>query len=131
MTNITFTWILGFSNVYTLRNVNSIVMQHNLYTIMIIIGKNSDKKRKQWICLKVLSGGLRQLPTTESPWSKNAFYFIIKALFVFKTFTFSSWLFVQTGKPLDKQPKVNFRIYDVTDWTANKYHIHIAWYLNM
>ena len=56
MTNITFTCILSFSNIYTLRNVNSIVIQHNLYTIMIIISKNSDKKSKQWIYLKILYG---------------------------------------------------------------------------
>ena len=52
---------------------------------------------------------------------KNAF--IWKGLFVLKIFTFFSWLFVHVGKPFDKKAKVNFKIYDVTDWEANNKHI--------
>ena len=39
--------------------------------------------------------GLRQSLATESPLKlmKNAFYFTIKALFVFKIFKFLSWVF--------------------------------------
>ena len=43
---------------------------------------------------------------------KNAFYFILKALFVLKIFN-----------------KVNFEIYDVTAWLARNYNTHIAQYL--
>ena len=44
---------------------------------------------------------------------KNAFYFMLKAPFL--------------GTPLDK--KVNFKIYDITDWTKNNYNTHITQYL--
>ena len=54
---------------------------------------------------------------------KNAFYFMLKALFVLKIFTFLSWLFGYVGKWLDKKAVVNFKIYDVTDWTTN-----MIWY---
>ena len=37
---------------------------------------------------------------------KNAFYFILKALFALKIFKFLSWL--------EKKDKINFEIYDVT-----------------
>ena len=46
---------------------------------------------------------------------KNAFYFILKALFVLKIFTFFSRLFGHVGKFLDKKTKVDFKIYDVAD----------------
>ena len=54
---------------------------------------------------------------------KNVFYFMLKALFVLKIFTFLSWLFGYVGKWLDKKAVVNFKIYDVTDWTTN-----MIWY---
>ena len=60
---------------------------------------------------------------------KNAFYFILKALFVLDIFTFLSWVFGYVEKRLDKKAMVNFKIYDVTDWTTNIYNIHIAQYL--
>ena len=50
---------------------------------------------------------------------KNAFYFMLKALSVLKMFTFLSLLFGYAEKRLDKKTRVNFKIYDVTDWTAN------------
>ena len=46
---------------------------------------------------------------------KNAFYLMLKALFVRKIFTFlfpTSWLY---RKRLDKKSKVNFKIYDVKE----------------
>ena len=57
---------------------------------------------------------------TENPLKimKNAF-FILKALFVLKMFTFLSWLSIHVRKGLDKNPKVCFKICDVTDWTTN------------
>ena len=45
----------------------------------------------------------------------TAFYFMLKALFVFEIFTFLSWLFGYVEKWLDKKAVVNFKIYDFTD----------------
>ena len=59
---------------------------------------------------------------------KNAFYFILKALLVFKTFNFLSWLFGCVEKRLDQKDKINFKIYDVTTWLANNYKTHIDQY---
>ena len=50
---------------------------------------------------------------------KNAFYSMLKALFVLKKLTFLSELFGHIGKRFDKKAVVNFKIYDVTDWTIN------------
>ena len=60
---------------------------------------------------------------------KNAFYFTLKALFVLGIFTFLSRLFGYVRKDLDKKDEVNFKIYDVTDWTTNDYNKHIVQYL--
>ena len=60
---------------------------------------------------------------------KNAFYFILKALFVLDIFTFLFWLFGYVEKRLDKKAMVNFKIHDVKDWTTNNYNTHIAQYL--
>ena len=60
---------------------------------------------------------------------KNIFYFMFKALFVLEIFTFLSWLFGYKEKRLDKKVKVNSKVYDVTDWTANNYNTDIAQYL--
>ena len=61
---------------------------------------------------------------------KNAFYFMLKALFLLEIFNFLSLLFVYVEKRLDKKGKVNFKIYDVTHWTTNNiYNIFIVQYL--
>ena len=72
--------------------------------------------------------GLRQFLTTESPLKVmgNAFYFVLKAFSVLKIFKFLSWLFGHVGKRLHEKTKVNFKIYDATDWTANSSNTHIA-----
>ena len=44
---------------------------------------------------------------------------MLKALFVLEIFTFLSWLFGYVEKRLGKEVKVNFKIFDVTDWTTN------------
>ena len=44
---------------------------------------------------------------------ESAFYFMLKALFVLKIFTYLSWLFGYVEKRLDKKAKVNLKIYDV------------------
>ena len=68
---------------------------------------------------------LRQFVTTESSLNmmKSASYFMLKALFILKIFTFFSYHFGHAG--------VNFKIYDVTDWTANTYYTHTAQYHQM
>ena len=46
-----------------------------------------------------------------------------------RKYTFLSWLLGYVEKRFDKKVKVNSKIYDVTDWTTNKYNKHIAQYL--
>ena len=53
---------------------------------------------------------------------KNAFYFMLKAVFVLEIFT----LFVYVEKRLDKKADVNFKIYDVIDWVTNNYNIYFS-----
>ena len=61
---------------------------------------------------------------------KNAFCFILKALFILEIFTFLRYLlFGYVEKRLDKKAMVNFKIYDVTDWATNNYNIHITQYV--
>ena len=47
---------------------------------------------------------------------KNAFYFILKPLFVLKIFNFFPDILSHVGKRLDKKAKANFKIYDVIKW---------------
>ena len=63
---------------------------------------------------------LRQFLATESPLKrkKNAFYFILKTLFVFEIFTYSSWLFDYIEKRLDKKP--NFNVKFLTSQTGQQ-----------
>ena len=60
----------------------------------------------------------------ESPLKmmENAFKYILKALFVAKIFRLLSW---HMKKRLDKKDRVNFRIYDVTNWMKQTITIHI------
>ena len=39
--------------------------------------------------------------------------------------------FGNVEKRLDKKAKVNFKIYDITDWTTNNCNTHIAQYLRL
>ena len=57
---------------------------------------------------------------------RNAFYFILKALFFLKIFKVLSLLFGKVEKQLDKKDNIKFRIYDVTTWLTNNYNTHIA-----
>ena len=52
----------------------------------------------------------------------NVFYFISKAIFVLKIFTFCPDIFRYVGKGLDKKAKKNFKIYDVTSCNPNNYN---------
>ena len=61
---------------------------------------------------------------------KNAFCFILKALFILEIFTFLRYLlFGYVEKRLDKKAMVSFKIYDVADWATNNYNIHITQYV--
>ena len=59
---------------------------------------------------------------------KNAFYFILIALFVLEIFQYLIWLFGLVGKRFDKKAKVNFTIYGDTNWITNNYNKHISQY---
>ena len=58
---------------------------------------------------------------------KDAFYFVLKALFVLEIFTFLSWIFGYVEKRLGKKIMVNFKTYDVTD--CSYYNRHATQYL--
>ena len=69
------------------------------------------------------------LNNSLSKMMKNAFYFILKALFVLKIFKFLSWLFGHAEKTAWLERQVNFEISDVTAWLTKNYNTHIAQYL--
>ena len=48
---------------------------------------------------------------------KKTFYLMLKARFVLEIFTFLFLLFGYVEKRLDKKAMVNFKIYDVADWS--------------
>ena len=52
---------------------------------------------------------------------KDVFYLLLKALFVIEILKMLSWLFGYVEKRRDNKAKVNFKIYDATDWTTNNY----------
>ena len=60
---------------------------------------------------------------------KNAFYFMLKALFVFETFKFFARLFSDVEKQLDQKASVYSKMYDVIDWATDNYNTPIAQYL--
>ena len=75
--------------------------------------------------------GLRQFLKIECPLKimKSVFYFMSKARFVLEMFTFLFGLFGYVEKRLDKKAMINFKIYDVIDWTRNNYNVRITQYL--
>ena len=70
-----------------------------------------------------LSGQIQFL-AIESPlkFMKNAFYFMLKPLFVLEISIFLSWSFGYVEKHLEKKVMVNFEIYDVTNWIRNNHN---------
>ena len=54
---------------------------------------------------------------------------MLKSFFVLEIFIFFCCLFGYVEKRLDKKVKLNSKIYDISDWTANNYNTHIAQYL--
>ena len=59
--------------------------------------------------------------------TENAFYFILKALFVLKIFKFWSWLFGHIEKTAWLE--VTFKIYYFTSWLTNNYNTYVIQYL--
>ena len=60
---------------------------------------------------------------------KNAFYFILKALFMLKIFKFLSRLLGHVKERFDSKDKVNFKLYDITTWLRNNGNKHSMHYL--
>ena len=60
----------------------------------------------------------------ESPLKmmKNAFYFVLKVLFVLEILKFLPWLFDCVEKRLDKKAQVNSKMYDATGYTTSNYN---------
>ena len=86
----------------------------------------------QNVALQIIKGpllGQRQFLAIESPFKlmKNAFYFMLKTLSILEIFTFLFWLSGYIKQ--DNKAVVGFKIYDVTDCTANNYNAHITQYL--
>ena len=54
---------------------------------------------------------------------------MLKALFIFQIFTFLSRLFGYVKKRFDKRAKLNFKIYDITDWATSNYNTYIVQYI--
>ena len=54
---------------------------------------------------------------------------MLKTLFVLEIITFLSCFFGYIEKRLDKKVKVESKIRDLTDWTTNNYHSHVAQYI--
>ena len=60
---------------------------------------------------------------------KNTFCFTLKALFVPEIFKFLLRTFGYVGERLDKEAKVNFKIYDIAKCITSNYDTNIARYL--
>ena len=60
---------------------------------------------------------------------RNTFYFMLKALYVLEIFSLLSQRFGYVENQFDKKVKVNFEIYDVTDWETENYNTYIVKYL--
>ena len=57
---------------------------------------------------------------------KKALCFMLKALIVREVFTFLPWFLDYVEKRHEKKVVVNFKIYDVTNWTTNNYNADIS-----
>ena len=84
----------------------------------------SNQKVFRFVEFKGAMVSLRHFRTTESPLKIMKSF--LKAVFVLEIFAFLSCFFYYLEKPLYNKIKVNSKIYDVTDWTANYYNTQIA-----
>ena len=57
------------------------------------------------------------------------FLFNVKSSYVLEKFKLLSWLFGYAENRLDKKGKINFKIYDFTNWATNNYNIYIVQYI--
>ena len=62
-------------------------------------------------------------------WWKVFFYFTLKAPFFLEMFIFLPWHFGYVETRLDRKAMVDFKIYDVADWTKYNYNTYIIQYL--
>ena len=85
--------------------------------------------RRENICLKSDPHVPKKFVLFPLKVMKNAFYFILKALFILRYLSFCPGFCGQVGKWLDRKAKVNSKIYDVTTWETNFYNVHIAQHL--
>ena len=53
----------------------------------------------------------------------------ISSLFTFEIYMFFVLTFGYVGKLVDKKAMVNFKIYEVTDWTRNNCNTNVSQYL--
>ena len=60
---------------------------------------------------------------------KNTFYIMFKVLSVLEKFIFLSLFCGELEKLVDKEAMVDFKIFDVTDWTKNYCNARIMQYL--
>ena len=60
---------------------------------------------------------------------ESTFYFMLKAPSFLRCLNVCPDFCGHVGKRLDKKPKVNFKIYDVTDLGTSNYNTHIAQYI--
>ena len=110
--------------------VYTAILNHcNIFMISltyIVLYKKTTKFKFRNSYLQGPLSGLRQFLTIESPLKmmKNTFYFMLKVLFVLEISTFLSWIFGYVEKRLDKKVMVNFKIYDVTNWTTYNHNTH-------
>ena len=63
---------------------------------------------------------------SPSKMMKNAFYFVLKALFVLKIFKFLFWLFGHVEKTAWLKRYVNIEIHDLTAWLIKNYNTHFT-----
>ena len=54
---------------------------------------------------------------------------MLKAIFALKIFTILSWLSGYVAKWFRIKAKVNFKIYDIKEWTINNYNIQLVYYM--
>ena len=80
--------------------------------------------RRENICLKSDPHVPKKFVLFPLKVMKNAFYFILKALFILRYLSFCPGFCGQVGKWLDRKAKVNSKIYDVTTWETNIYNVH-------
>ena len=109
-------FLLDFASI---SNKLSISCQIRFLLIFSWVKVGSSTSKKKFICLN----------HSPSKMMKNAFYFILKALFVLKIFKFLSWLFGHLEKTPWLESKVIFEMYDATAWLTKNCNTHIPQYL--